>query len=162
MSPLIAELKFPHRRAARRRGRHRLACDDPLREMAAQIRDLDAASERAAAAIAAALTGVKTGQPTRWDDLVSELAGALVERTAEIRSDCDRLSELVERTAALIAEQEGAAAVSERASVADLRAKLGQTDVAKRDNPRWPTDADELITLARRHLDAAGVVESQA
>lgn len=75
-----------------------------------QIRELDEAAERAAARIREAAQSLSEseaagGSATRAD-LLAGLASALVERTEEIRSDCGRLSALMDRTANLIAERD--------------------------------------------------------
>jgi hypothetical protein len=127
--------------------------------MAAQIRELDSASERVAVAIAGAVAGARTGESSRRDELISALAAAIVERTAEVRTDCSRLAGLVERIATLGAEQEALATCSEYLSQCDPTAESERPAVKASDRPRWPTDADELITLAREHLAAAGVVQ---
>jgi protein-L-isoaspartate O-methyltransferase len=79
---------------------------DPLQEMAAQIRYLDAAAEQIVARIAEAANRLREGQtaaePATEADLLAGLAAALIDRTDEIRADCGRLSALMERTANLV------------------------------------------------------------
>lgn len=120
----MAELRFP----GRRRGRRSAPAEDPaaapaedrpppeppppepLVEIAAQVRELDAAAERAATRIADAGDQLREGQagggPDRSADLLAGLASALIERTDEIRAECDRLSALIERTVNLVAAGE--------------------------------------------------------
>jgi hypothetical protein len=78
--------------------------------MAVQIRELDEAAERAAARIREAAQNLREGDVAAGSatraDLLAGLASALVERTEEIRSDCGRLSALMDRTANLIAERD--------------------------------------------------------
>jgi hypothetical protein len=118
MTARMAEIRFPLR------GRHPRrspdpepptepepeAAVDPLAEMAAQVRELDAAAVRVASRISDAAASLREGQiadgsATRAD-LLAGLGAALVDRTQEIRSDCERLSALMERTARLIAERD--------------------------------------------------------
>jgi hypothetical protein len=113
MTGRMAEIRFPLRGRQARRDAHASTSSDsadPLQEMAAQIRELDRAAEQAAERIAAAAASMRereaaAGSATRAD-LLAGLASALVDRTEEIRSDCGRLSALMERTATLIAERD--------------------------------------------------------
>ncbi len=114
MTGRMAEIRFPLRGRQARRDAHASTSPDPLQEMAEQIRELDRAAEQAAERIAAAAEALRereaeSGSATRAD-LLAGLASALVDRTEEIRSDCGRLSALMERTATLIAARDSRAA----------------------------------------------------
>ncbi len=111
MTGHMAELRFPLRgRQGGRPGEHTNPTPDPLVEMAAQIRALDQAAEAVAARIneaAASLANREhSGNSATRADLLAGLASALVDRTEAIRSDCGRLSTLMERTAKLVAERD--------------------------------------------------------
>jgi hypothetical protein len=75
--------------------------------IAQQIRDLDAAAQRAADNVAAAAQTLRSQESSTKAELTASVADALVDRTAEIRNDCERLASLVTRSAKLIAEREG-------------------------------------------------------
>jgi hypothetical protein len=113
----VAEIATP------RRGHHTgpavsTPIDDRLLAlMAAQIRELDEAATVAAERIAALSEDEpdragEAGSRTRLD-LIADLATALVERTAEIRADCSRLSALIDRTARLVAGQRQVSALDQ-------------------------------------------------
>jgi hypothetical protein len=109
MNQRMAEIRFPRRgRDSARRGASEDVAPDPLAEMATQIRELDAAAERVATRIAEAANGLRdrerNSKSATRADLLAGLASALVDRTGEIRSDCGRLSALMERTARLIGD----------------------------------------------------------
>jgi hypothetical protein len=78
--------------------------------MAEQIRELDAAAELAAAKIREASEQLRdaaiTAKSATRADLLAGLGSALVDRTEEIRGDCRRLSDLMERTAKLVADRD--------------------------------------------------------
>ena len=105
----MAEIRFPLRRRSAQTTPATSAPADPLSEMAARIQELDGAAERVAAGIGAAARSLRgpaaTGSEERTE-LLTGLASALVERTDEIRSDCSRLSAMMERTAKLITERD--------------------------------------------------------
>jgi hypothetical protein len=110
MTPRMAELRFPLRgRGARRAASSPPAAADPLATMAAEIQELDAAATKAAERIqqAAAQVGEGSGQSKLRVELMGGVATALVERTDQIRADCERLSSLMARTAKLVAERDG-------------------------------------------------------
>jgi hypothetical protein len=75
--------------------------------IAQQIRDLDAAAQRVASNIEAAAQSLRAADASTRGELTASVADALVDRTAEIRNDCERLASLVSRSAKLIAEREG-------------------------------------------------------
>ena len=114
MTALMAEIRFPLRGRGARRGTHAAEPPDPLAQMAAQIKELDAAAERVAAEIGRTAetlkdTQTEAGSATRVD-LLAGLASALVDRTAEIRTDCSKLTALMDRTAKLVEESDSGAA----------------------------------------------------
>jgi hypothetical protein len=111
----MAELRFPLRgRGARRAASSQPEPADPLATMADEIQELDAAATKAAERIqqAAAQLGEGSGQSKLRVELMGGVATALVERTDQIRADCERLSSLMARTAKLVAERDGGAAPS--------------------------------------------------
>ena len=147
----MAETRFPPRARASR------SAADPLAEMAAQIRALDAAAEEAASRIGEAASKLGNrergqGSHTRAD-LLAGLASALVDRTGEIRADCERLSALMERTAKLVADRDAAAEPAPGAEVdpiepapADEPAAMSRPERRPSDpsiKPRWLTGAGE-------------------
>jgi hypothetical protein len=75
--------------------------------IAQQIRDLDAAAQRVASNVEAAAQKLRAEDSSTRGELTASVADALVDRTAEIRNDCERLASLVTRSAKLIAEREG-------------------------------------------------------
>lgn len=106
----MAEIRFPLRARSGRRAPVAAEESDPLGEIARRIAELDAAAQGAGSAINAAVADLRSapiaeGVAAR-DDLLAGLASALVERTDEIRSDCSRLSAMMERTAKLITERD--------------------------------------------------------
>ena len=114
MSERMTEIRSPLRGRGVRHEPGAADSVDPLDEMSAQIRALDAAAERTAARIAEAAAGLEN-EHRREDlairaDLLAGLASALVDRTEGIRTDCARLSALIDRTARLIAERDSTAA----------------------------------------------------
>lgn len=114
MSERMTEIRSPLRGRGVRHEPSAADSVDPLDEMSVQIRALDAAAERTAARIAEAAAGLEN-EHRREDsairaDLLAGLASALVDRTEGIRTDCARLSALIDRTARLIAERDSTAA----------------------------------------------------
>jgi hypothetical protein len=79
-----------------------------LDEMAEQIRELDEAARRASHHIEQRAYSLRAGDDRRVgsgdDDLLAELAEALVAKADGIRADCQRLAELLERARRLVAE----------------------------------------------------------
>ncbi len=105
MTPRMAEI-FPRRgRAAKKAAAEPPAPADPLEAMASEIRALDAAATSAAERIkrAADQLGEGSGQSKQRVELMGGVATALVDRTDQIRADCERLSSLMDRTAKLVA-----------------------------------------------------------
>lgn len=105
MTPRMAEI-FPRRgRAAKKAAPEPTVPSDPLEAMASEIRALDAAATSAAERIKAAADklGEGSGQSQQRVDLMGGVATALVDRTDQIRADCERLSSLMDRTAKLVA-----------------------------------------------------------
>lgn len=86
--------------------------NDPLAEMAHQIRELDAVAARVADRISAAGEQLRGEGGGARAELTAGIAAALVERTEEIRRDCDRLSNLMQRATDGVARLEAAAAGS--------------------------------------------------
>jgi hypothetical protein len=80
--------------------------------MAGEIRALDAAATSAAERIKQAAAGLEegSGQSKLRVELMGGVATALVERTDQIRADCERLSSLMDRTAKLVAARDAEAA----------------------------------------------------
>jgi hypothetical protein len=80
--------------------------------MAGEIRALDAAATNAAERIKQAAAGLEegSGQSKLRVELMGGVATALVERTDQIRADCERLSSLMDRTAKLVAARDAEAA----------------------------------------------------
>ena len=140
----MAEIRFPLRARSGRRAPVPAEESDPLREIARRIAELDAAAQGAGAAINAAVADrrsapIAEGVAAR-DDLLAGLASALVERTDEIRSDCSRLSAMIERTAKLITERDPEpAADPEHAALAALESGSEPEE----SGPRWIAGEDE-------------------
>lgn len=112
MTPRMAELRFPRRgRTARRATAPEAPQADPLEVMASEIRALDAAATSAAERIKAAADQLNEGAGLSKlrVELMGGVATALVERTEEIRTDCERLSSLMDRTAKLVAARDAEA-----------------------------------------------------
>ena len=108
----MPEIRFPLRSRSRRaRAQQPAPPDAPLDVIAQQIRELDAAAQRVADNIAGAAQKLRADESSTKSELTASVADALVDRTAEIRSDCERLAALVARSAKLIAEREGREAV---------------------------------------------------
>ena len=109
MSQGMPEIRFPLRSRNSRRARSQRAAapQAPLDVIADQIRDLDAAARRVAASIESAAQKLRAEDSSSRGELTASVADALVDRTAEIRNDCERLASLVSRSAKLIAEREG-------------------------------------------------------
>lgn len=77
---------------------------DSLARMAAEIRLLDEAAERAAAQVGEAAGGLRAGLGSDFHaQLLSDLGASLVERVNEIRTECDRLSTMLARATTLSA-----------------------------------------------------------
>ena len=139
----MAEIRFPLRRRSAQTTPSTSAPADPLSEMAARIQELDGAAERVAAGIGAAARSLRgpaaTGSAERTE-LLTGLASALVERTDEIRSDCSRLSAMMERTAKLITERDPEpAADPEHAALAAVESGPEPEEPG----PRWIAGEDE-------------------
>jgi hypothetical protein len=101
-----------NRFSLRSRGSHRARSEPtppqaPLDVIAQQIRDLDAAAQRAAENVAAAAEKLRAEDTSSRGELTASVADALVERTGQIRGDCERLAALVSRSAKLVAERDG-------------------------------------------------------
>ena len=140
----MAEIRFPLRRRSAQTTPSTSAPADPLSEMAARIQELDGAAERVAAGIGAAARRLRkpaaTGSEERTE-LLTGLASALVERTDEIRSDCSRLSAMMERTAKLITERDPEPAADP--APAALAAVESAPERAPEPGPRWIAAEDE-------------------
>ncbi len=108
MTQGMPEIRFPRRSRGSRRARSQPAAPQaPLDVIAQQIRDLDAAAQRAADNVAQAAQALRAQEGSSKTELTASVADALVDRTAEIRNDCERLASLVTRSAKLIAQREG-------------------------------------------------------
>lgn len=106
----MPEIRFPLRSRSSRRARAQQAAaapQAPLDLIAQEIRDLDVAAQRVASNIEAAAQQLRAEDSSSRGELTASVADALVDRTAEIRNDCERLASLVNRSAKLIAEREG-------------------------------------------------------
>jgi hypothetical protein len=100
--------RFPLRSRGSRRARSEPTPPQaPLDVIAQQIRDLDTAAQRAAENVAAAAEKLRAEDTSSRGELTASVADALVERTGQIRGDCERLAALVSRSAKLVAEREG-------------------------------------------------------
>jgi signal transduction histidine kinase len=109
MTQGMPEIRFPLRSRAARRARSQAAPPRaPLDEIAHQIRELDQAAKQVADKVAAAAHQLRTEGSSARSELTASVADALVDRTGEIRNDCEKLASLVTRSAKLIAEREGA------------------------------------------------------
>ena len=133
MTALMAEIRFPRRGRGARRGTPAAEPPNALAQMAAQIQELDAAAERVAAEISRTAetlkeTQTEAGSATRVD-LLAGLASALVDRTAEIRANCNQLTALMDRTAKLVEESDSAASTPS-ASPAAPPAGVGEPPAA--------------------------------
>ncbi len=111
MTPRMAELRFPRRSRTARRASAPEVPADPLQAMASEIRALDAAATSAAERIKVAAEQLSegSGMSKLRVELMGGVATALVDRTEEIRADCDRLSSLMDRTAKLVAARDAEA-----------------------------------------------------
>jgi hypothetical protein len=110
MTQGMPEIRFPLRsRAARRARAEAESPRAPLDEIAHQIRELDEAASRVADNVAAAARQLRSEGSSARAELTASVADALVDRTGEIRNDCERLASLVTRSAKLIAERQGRA-----------------------------------------------------
>ena len=108
MTQGMPDIRFPLRsRSARRARAERAEPLAPLDAIAQQIRELDQAAERVADNVAASARQLRTEGSSSRAELTASVADALVDRTTEIRNDCERLAALVTRSAKLIAEREG-------------------------------------------------------
>jgi hypothetical protein len=108
MTQGMPEIRFPLRSRGSRRARSEPTPPQaPLDAIAQQIRDLDAAAQRAADNVAAAASKLRAEDSSSRAELTASVADALVERTGQIRGDCERLAALVSRSAKLVAEREG-------------------------------------------------------
>jgi hypothetical protein len=108
MTQGMPEIRFPLRsRAARRARAEAEQPRSPLDEIAHQIRELDEAAAKVADNVAAAARQLRSEGSSARAELTASVADALVDRTGEIRNDCERLASLVTRSAKLIAEREG-------------------------------------------------------
>jgi hypothetical protein len=108
MTQGMPDIRFPLRsRAARRARAEAEEPRAPLDEIAHQIRALDEAAARVADNVAAAARQLRSEGSSARAELTASVADALVDRTGEIRNDCERLASLVTRSAKLIAEREG-------------------------------------------------------
>jgi hypothetical protein len=160
----MAEIRFPLRgRHARRSAESAPEAEaasesepaaDPLAEMAARIRELDAAAESAAARIDAAAESLRAGQLAEGSatrtDLLAGLGAALVERTEEIRADCARLTALMERTANLIAQRDAAEPAGEAGREAG---PAPDPPVAEPSTPELATELGALLPEPYPDLD---------
>ena len=74
-----------------------------------QVRSVHEAAERAASQIEADAEQMRSGSGGEHETLMVGLADALIERTENIRSDCNSLSKLLDRAAGLVRAEEGQA-----------------------------------------------------
>jgi hypothetical protein len=106
----MPEIRFSLRSRSSRRARSQQEAappQAPLDVIADEIRELDVAAQRVASNIEAAAQRLRAADSSSRGELTASVADALVDRTAEIRNDCERLASLVSRSAKLIAEREG-------------------------------------------------------
>jgi hypothetical protein len=110
----MSEIRFPSFGRRTRSTSATASSQDPLKAMAEQIAELDRAAARAAAGIQQAADratdGATSGSSANRADLLAGLGSALVDRAEEIRDDCKRLSELLDRTVRLVADRDADAA----------------------------------------------------
>ena len=152
MTPRMAELRFPRRGRAARRSEAPETPSDPLEAMATEIRALDAAATSAAERIKQAAAGLEEGSGVSKlrAELMGGVATALVERTDQIRADCERLSSLMDRTAKLVAARDAeAGGTAAPAPAAEAASTPPPAPVSHLDLPR-PEPADEEPEPATR------------
>lgn len=153
MASSVTELRFPLRGRGGRRD-DAPAESAPLEQMAEQIRLVDEAASQAAARIAEEAQRLThpegSGDAAPRADLLADLASALVERTEEIRDDCDRLMVLLDRAIKVVAAHDaaGAQAPSEtRVQRAPAEAELPPPAPAPPQSPA-PEPAEPVAELA--------------
>ena len=155
MTPRMAEIRFPRRGRAARKTAEPAAPADPLEAMASQIRALDAAATSAAERIkqAADQLGEGAGHSKQRVELMGGVATALVDRTDQIRADCERLSSLMDRTAKLVAAADARAGGSASAPAAET-SQPPPTAVSHLDLPRpEPVEETTVETPRPRWLE---------
>ena len=108
----MPELRFRRRRRGTEHADEIQYPSDPLAEMAQQIRELDAVAAQVASRISAAAGQLNTESGGTRAELTVGIASALVDRTDEIRTDCERLSNLLQRATEGVARLEAAAGTS--------------------------------------------------
>jgi hypothetical protein len=136
MTQGMPAIRFPRSRGSRRARSQPAPPQAPLDVIAQQIRDLDAAAQRAADNVAAAAQRLRGEDSSKRAELTASVADALVDRTAEIRSDCERLASLVSRSANLLAEREGReSTVTEPASVSPPKRSIAPAPVPVEPEP---------------------------
>jgi hypothetical protein len=128
-------------RAARRARSEPAQPQEPLDQIAQQIRALDEAATSAAENVAAAARRLRSEGSSSRAELTASVADALVDRTTEIRNDCERLASLVTRSATLIAQQEGREST---ASVPPPKRSIAPAPVPAEPEPESPSDFSPL------------------
>jgi hypothetical protein len=115
--------------------------------MAAQIQELDTAARTAAARIAETAREVREGRTGSVSEtrakLLSGVASALVERSDQIRAECEQLSALVARSAKLVAERDG----RQPAQPEEQSTSIAPPDTAH-EAPAPSAETDESAVLA--------------
>lgn len=137
-----------------------------LDEMAAEVRSLDEAAEKAARRIAESADGLRSSRDRQAEpaaDPLADLAAALAARADAVRSECDQLSALLDRATRMFSDQgagergevAAAAVAPSAASFAPEDALLAATRMAIAGSTR-----DEIEQRLRREfgLDDAGPV----
>jgi hypothetical protein len=107
----MPDLRFRRRRHTVEQSVQMPVAMDPLGEMAMQIRQLDMAASEAAQNIAAAAERLNAADESHGTQarraLTASIAEALVDRTEQIRRDCERLTGLMQRATEGVARQSG-------------------------------------------------------